>query len=106
MQLHVASLYLCSVAWQHYKIKNIVGGAGELRLASAPGRFFRFYRFGLGSSKIEECTRSETKMVCAWLYDGVVGDQRLPHRSEGKEIALERLSELGVLYWKVGYRSV
>ena len=41
-------------------------------------------------------------MVSAWLFDGVPGDQRLPHKREGsQEISLEKLAELGVLYWKV-----
>ncbi|XP_064383129.1 uncharacterized protein LOC135331805 [Halichondria panicea] len=41
-------------------------------------------------------------MVRAWLFDGVPGDQRLPHKREGsQEISLEKLAELGVLYLKL-----
>ncbi len=36
------------------------------------------------------------------MFDGVPGDQRVPHRAEGsQEVSLEKLAELGVLYWKV-----
>lgn len=41
-------------------------------------------------------------MVKAWLFDGAPGDQRLPHRLEGsQEISLDKLKEIGVLYWEV-----
>ena len=43
-------------------------------------------------------------MVRAWYMDSLPGDQRLPHRSEGsQEVSLDKLAELGVLYWKVQF---
>lgn len=45
-------------------------------------------------------------MVVVWYYDGKPGDQRLPHKTQdAEEIPMEKLAELGVLYWKVDLAS-
>ena len=41
-------------------------------------------------------------MVRVWYFDGLPGDQRLPHKlAGGQEVTLEKLAELGILYWEV-----
>ena len=43
-----------------------------------------------------------SKMVRAWFMDDSNEDQRLPHQqTPNKEVSLDTLRKLGVLYWKV-----